>query len=84
MPLTLTPVAVTDDDGAVQQYHIAEACEESCNLDDAREAGHLRAVAWMDIMKTAVLEAPSTIGDWGIDDLRKFLCDRAFGLIAAG
>ena len=82
MPLTLTPVAVTDDDGAVQQYHIAEACGESCNLDDARKAGRLEEVAWMDILKDAATRAPSTLADWDIDDLRKFLCDRTFGLMA--
>ena len=78
MPITLTPIAVTDDDGAVQQYHIAEAASESCNLDDARAAGHVVEVTWAELFNSACQRhVLDTLTD---AELRTFLCDRCFGL----
>ena len=81
MPITLTPIAVTDDDGVVRQYHVAEVAGEQDNLDAARAAGHVVEVTWVDVFRAALVECdgadPELIRD---ADLRTFLCDRCFGL----
>jgi len=86
MPITLTPIAVTDDDGAVQQYHIAEVAGEQDNLDAARAAGHVVEVTWADVFLAVAMRC-DTDGHWTpgiveefVGDLRTFLCDRCFGL----
>jgi len=81
MPITLTPIAVTDDDGVVQQYHIAEIAGEQDNLDDARAAGHVVEVTWLDVFDSALHRyGQSECALIDPEKLRTFLCDLCFGL----
>ena len=80
MPITLTPIAVTDDDGAVQQYHVAEVAGEQDNLDAARAAGHVVEVTWADVFEASNYRARALSLPVNKRFLRMFLCDRCFGL----
>ena len=80
MPITLTPIAVTDDDGAVQQYHIAEAASEQDNLDAARAAGHVVEVTWEELFEAVHMRWVGASYPMTAKRLRTFLCDRCFGL----
>ena len=87
MPITLTPIAVTDDDGAVQQYHVAEVAGEQDNLDAARAAGHVIEVTWAELFLAVASNGADEgtltsgmVGEEFTAELRTFLCDRCFGL----